>query len=86
MRIFGAEPWDAGVTDIIADAETNKYRAFVNDITTGHLHNEGVHGAESTLTALLVRQAADTGRAISWDELVASREKWDAHIDLRQFD
>ena len=27
VRIFGAEPWDAGVTDIIADAETNKYRA-----------------------------------------------------------
>ncbi len=46
----------------------------------------GVHGAESTLTALLVRRAADTGREITWDALVASREKWDAHIDLRQFD
>ncbi len=86
VRIFGAEPWDAGVTDIVADAETNKYRAFVNDMTTGHLHNEGVHGAESTLTALLVRHAADTGREITWDALLASREKWDAHIDLRQFD
>ena len=86
VRIFGEAPWDAGVTDIVADAETNKYRGFINDIVTGHLRNEGVRGAESTLTALLVRTAADTGHEVSWDALLASREKWESHIDLRQFD
>jgi myo-inositol 2-dehydrogenase/D-chiro-inositol 1-dehydrogenase len=86
VRIVGAEPWDAGVVDIVADAETNKYRAFINDIKTGNLRNEGLRGATSTLTAILVRTAADTGREVSWDALLASREKCDAHIDLRQFD
>jgi predicted dehydrogenase len=86
VRIVGAEPWDAGVVDIVADAETNKYRGFINDIKTGNLRNEGVRGATSTLTAILVRTAADTGREVSWDTLLASREKCDAHIDLRQFD
>ena len=86
VKIFGEEPWDSGVNDIIADAEANKFRAFVNDIQTGNLRNEGLRGAESTLSAILVRTAADQGREVTWESLLSSKETWDAHIDLKQFD
>lgn len=85
VKIYGEEPWDAGVNDIIADAETNKYRAFVDDIRSGNLRNEGFRGAESTLSAILVRTAADRGREVTWDEMLASGEKLESGIDLKQF-
>jgi hypothetical protein len=41
-------------------------------------------GAESTLTAMLGRQAAYGGHSITWDELLRSQEVWDAKIDVRK--
>src|SRR5581483_2122482 len=84
VRIYGEEPWDSGVNEIIADAERNKFQAFVNDIRTRNFRNEGPRGVESTLTAILVRTAAYTGREVTWDGVVSSNEAWDPHIDLQK--
>ena len=79
---MGDHPWDSGVTDIIADAETNKTRLFVHDIQTGNFRNEAPRAVESTLSAILVRTAAYQRQEVTWDEVVSSNEQWDAHIDL----
>lgn len=84
VRIYGENAWDSGVNDIIADAERNKFRAFVEDIRTRNFRNESRRGAESTLTAILVRTAAETGRETTWDAVANSNERRDAHIDLRR--
>jgi myo-inositol 2-dehydrogenase / D-chiro-inositol 1-dehydrogenase len=84
VRIYGEEPWDSGVNDIIADAERNKFRAFVDDVRNKNFHNEAFRGAESTLTAILVRTAAYQGREITWDAVISSNEEWDPHIDLKK--
>jgi hypothetical protein len=37
---------------------------------------------ESALTAMLGRQAAYTGREVTWDELLRTGERLDAGIDV----
>ena len=82
VRIHGDEPWDAGVTGTRVGAEVFKSRLFVNDILSGNLRNEGRQGAESALSAMLVRAAAYERREVTWDQLLASNQKWDPHINL----
>ncbi len=85
VKIYGEEPWDAKVDNIIPDAERNKFRAFVSDIRDRNYRNEAIRGAESTLSAILVRTAAYQRHEVNWDAVLSSNEKWDAHIDLKQF-
>jgi len=46
--------------------------AFVQRISEGKPENEGVRGAESTLTAILGRMAMDQRREVTWDEMMKS--------------
>ena len=85
VKIYGDQAWDSGVNEIVPDAEANKMKAFVNDIQTGNHRNEGFRGAESTLSAILIRTSAYERREISWDGLLATNQSWDPHIDIKQF-
>ena len=67
------------------DADRNKEKAFIDSITSGKLVNEAQSGAESTLTSILGRTAAYTGRELTWDELLKSAEVWDPKMDFAQF-
>lgn len=66
------------------DADANKQKAFIDSITSGKLLNEAQSGAESTLTSILGRTAAYTGRELTWDELMKSNEVWDPKMDFAQ--
>ena len=46
--------------------------AFVKRIVQGKTENVGIRGAESTLTAIMGRMAMDTGRTVTWDEMMRS--------------
>jgi myo-inositol 2-dehydrogenase/D-chiro-inositol 1-dehydrogenase len=69
-------------SDNLAQADSEKKKAFVESISSGNFHNQAATGAESALTAMLGRTAAYTGKEVTWDELLRSHEKWDAKIDL----
>jgi hypothetical protein len=45
---------------------------LVASLRAGKPLNEGRQVAESTLSAILAREAAYTGRSITWDEILAS--------------
>jgi predicted dehydrogenase len=54
-------------------------------IRNGRPHNEAVRGAESTMTAILGRMAAYSGRMLTWEEAIQSEKRlttdavaWDA--------
>lgn len=68
------------------DADSNKDAAFIKSIETGNYLNEALSGSESTLTAILGRNAAIAGEEIAWDELIASNERLDPMLDLTRFD
>ena len=68
----------------IEDADAEKERHWIASITSGNYINEASQGAESTLSAILGRMAAYTGRTLAWDDVVRSGEKWDAGLDVRR--
>lgn len=51
------------------DADTNKQKAFIHSIESGQYLNEARSGAESTLSAILGREAATEGKICRWDEI-----------------
>lgn len=68
------------------DADKNKGKSFINSIETGNYLNQLRPGCESTLTAILGREAATRRELITWDEIDFSSEKIDPKLDLTQFD
>jgi len=92
LVIRGENPWEATPdeaagqkrpeVDPLGDATPLKAQAFVESIKSGRFHNELKQGAESTLTAILARQAALEGREMSWGELLASDQHWETDIDV----
>ncbi|MEO8658211.1 MAG: Gfo/Idh/MocA family oxidoreductase [Bryobacteraceae bacterium] len=64
------------------DADAMKQKHFIETITSGKFTNESDQGATSTLSAILGRQAAYTGRPWTWDELMNVTEVWDAQLDV----
>jgi myo-inositol 2-dehydrogenase/D-chiro-inositol 1-dehydrogenase len=70
----------------LQDADANKEVAFIRSIETGNFLNETKSGAESTLTAILGREAAISGERVGWDELRNSNARLDPMLNLAQFD
>jgi myo-inositol 2-dehydrogenase/D-chiro-inositol 1-dehydrogenase len=71
-------------TSNLESADPEKKKAFVESITSGKFHNQADKGAESALSCMMARTAAYTGREITWDELLKSKEVWDAKLDLEK--
>jgi hypothetical protein len=71
-------------SDNLADADSEKQKAFISSITSGKFHNQAATGVESALTAMLGRQAAYQGHELTWDELLRSNEHLDPGIDLNK--
>ncbi|MES2890746.1 MAG: Gfo/Idh/MocA family oxidoreductase [Bacteroidota bacterium] len=70
----------------LQDADANKEKAFIQSIETGKYLNETASGADSTLTAILGREAARLGRETHWDKLLTEGEMLDPKLNLSQFD
>lgn len=81
------EQWDIGAfKSALDDADPNKQKAFIQSIKTGALINEAEAGAETALTTIMGRTAAYTGREITWNDIIKSKERLDPKLDLAQFD
>ncbi len=97
VKISGEEPWDAGLgttqqggqfsaagtfAGALDHADAEKQKAFVASITGESLLNEAAQGAESALSAMLGRTAAYTGKLVTWEDLMKSKEVFDPKIDI----
>ncbi|CAN5640107.1 Gfo/Idh/MocA family oxidoreductase [soil metagenome] len=70
----------------LGDADKNKEQHFISSIETGNFVNEIKSGVESTLTAILGREAAEHNKPLTWDEMLTSNERMDPKLNLTQFD
>ena len=68
------------------DADANKGSAFIKSIETGNYLNDTFSGVESTLSAIIGREAAMSGNLIMWDDLRFSSQRLDPKLNLSQFD
>jgi myo-inositol 2-dehydrogenase/D-chiro-inositol 1-dehydrogenase len=97
MSIAGEEKWDAGLGSAqpggefsaagtfrgsLDQADPEKQKSFVESITSGNFLNEAAQGADSALSGMLGRNAAYTGKVVTWDDLMKSKESYDPRIDL----
>ena len=73
-------------TSSLYDSDKNKGMAFISSIETGKHLNQLPDGANSTLTAILGREAATRQQMVTWDELDFSTDRIDPKLDLTQFD
>jgi len=64
------------------DADAMKEQHFIESITSGKFINEAAQGAESTMSAMLGRYAAYTGRTWHWEELAKVTEIWNAGFSV----
>lgn len=67
------------------DADRNKQRTFINSIETRNYLNETQTGANSTLSAILGREAATSGKSRTWDEMRLSNSRLPHGLELVGF-
>jgi predicted dehydrogenase len=99
LGIEGDEPWiwtgseqqqggafsaSGSFSDNLAESDSEKQKGFIGAIASGQYHNQAAQGVESVLTAILGRQAAYTGREVTWAELQHSSEHWVSGIDVNK--
>lgn len=97
VSIAGKNKWNAGLgpskeaeqfsaagtfRGALDNADPEKQKAFVASITSRQFHNQAEQGAESAMSAMLVRNAAYSGKALTWDELLKSKVVLDPKINL----
>ena len=80
----GAFSASGSFSDNLAEADSEKQKGFIGAITSGQFHNQAAQGVEAALTAILGRQAAYTGREVTWGEVLRSNEHWDSGIDVNK--
>lgn len=97
LGIWGDESWQTGgqssdqedfsasgdFQNNLAEADAEKQRAFVHSITSGAHENQAEGGVESALSAILGREAAYQGHKLTWQELLASNQSYDAGLNLQ---
>jgi len=86
VRILGENGWDAGVDNSLERTMPEKVKAFIDSIKSGKFENQIQQGTESTLSAIMGRTAAYTGKEMTWDKMIKSNERWDARLNLDSLD
>ncbi len=68
------------------DADINKGKSFINAITSGNRLNLLEDGANSSLSAILGREAAEKKKTVYWKDLLAQDARINPALNLKQFD
>jgi len=86
VRIEGEEPWtwQGASNNNLSAAEAEKEKAFIESITTGRFHNQAAEAVDSTLTCIMGRTAAYTGKPVTWEQTFKSKDAWNPRLDLER--
>lgn len=87
VRIVGQEgtkPWiGAEKDDTFKSGCVNNIKTFVESVRTGKPVNNAAAAVDSNLTGILGRMAAYEQRTVTWDEMMASKERWELNLSLK---
>jgi predicted dehydrogenase len=84
VRITGDNAWmGAERDDTFRQGAINNVKTFIAAIREGKPVNNVEVSVESNLTAILGRMAAYNHTTVTWDQMMASNEKWTADLKLR---
>lgn len=84
LRIYGKNPWPGVEKDATMNQGTaNNIRLFIRSIRESKAVNNAPLATESTLSAILGREAALKEAVLTWDELMKSQERYQVNLKLR---
>ncbi len=84
VRITGDKAWlGAEKDDTFRQGAINNVKTFIAAIRDNKPVNNAEVSVESNLTAILGRMAAYNHTTVTWDQMMASNEKWTADLKLR---
>jgi myo-inositol 2-dehydrogenase/D-chiro-inositol 1-dehydrogenase len=63
-------------------ANIAKMQAMVESIKSGKFENQTEQGADTTLTTILGRMAAYSGKEVTWDAMMKSQQNWNLKLNL----
>lgn len=83
VKIFGDNPWE-GIDnqDTMDDGVKNNVKDFVKGIRSEKFFNNGEESAQSTMTGVLGRMAAYTGKEVTWEEMLADAKPTEVKLNL----
>lgn len=68
--------------DPLSEATPEKVKSFIENIKSGKFENQIQQGAESTLSAMMGREAAYRRKEMTWDQIRKSRQQWKMPVDV----
>jgi myo-inositol 2-dehydrogenase / D-chiro-inositol 1-dehydrogenase len=63
-------------------ANITKQQAMIEGIKAGKFDNQTEQGSDTTLTMILGRMAAYSGKEVTWDQMIKSQQNWNLKLNL----
>ena len=83
--IKGENEWNSGVQHALNDADALKGKSFIDSIVSGKYINQIESACNSTLAAMLGREAVMMGEKLTWEKMIKEKQRYGNQPDLRKF-
>lgn len=83
--IKGENEWNSGVQHALGDADALKGKSFIDSIVSGKYINQIESACNSTLAAMLGREAVMKGEKLTWEKMIKEKQRYGNQPDLSKF-
>ena len=83
--IKGENEWNSGVQHALNDADALKGKSFIDSIVSGKYINQIESACNSTLAAMLGREAVMKGEKLTWEKMIKEKQRYGNQPDLSKF-
>ena len=83
--IKGENEWNSGVQHALNDADALKGKSFIDSIVSGKYINQIESACNSTLAAMLGREAVMKGEKLTWEKMIKEKQRYGDQPDLSKF-
>lgn len=83
--IKGENEWNSGIQNALGDADALKGKSFIDSITSGNYINQIESACNSTLAAMLGREAVMKGERLTWEDMIREKQRYGDQPNLSKF-
>lgn len=83
--IKGENEWNSGIQNALGDADALKGKSFIDSIVSGNYINQIESACNSTLAAMLGREAVMKGEKLTWEQMIKEKQRYGDQPNLSQF-
>ena len=83
--IKGENEWNSGIQNALGDADALKGKSFIDSIVSGNYINQIESACNSTLAAMLGREAVMKGEKLTWEQMIKEKQRYGDQPNLSKF-